>query len=148
MIGVYKNVDTDNLVLSVGRVLSAAPHVLEELKRSCGNHGYMSYDDCCFVAAGYSHLRSPAVCGTTRDAAADCGRDEASPPPAAPPSSGFIHLRSPVYQLKEGKALIVSFRKKPSSRMRNQSYLSLFLSQRTLTAYVLMVILSNQEISL
>ncbi|XP_069681737.1 protein C-ets-1 isoform X3 [Periplaneta americana] len=52
--------------------------------------------------AGYSHLRSPAVCGATRDAAADCARDEASPPPAAPPSAGFIHLRSPVYQLKEG----------------------------------------------
>ncbi|XP_021923093.1 transforming protein p68/c-ets-1 isoform X1 [Zootermopsis nevadensis] len=52
--------------------------------------------------AGYSHLRSPAVCGTPRDATTDCGRDEASPPPAAPPSSGFIHLRSPVYQLKEG----------------------------------------------
>jgi len=56
-----------------------------------------------FVSAGYSHLRSPAVCGTTRDTAADCGRDEASPPPAAPPTASFIHLRSPVYQLKESK---------------------------------------------
>jgi len=56
-----------------------------------------------FVSAGYSHLRSPAVCGTTRDTAAECGRDEASPPPAAPPTAGFIHLRSPVYQLKESK---------------------------------------------
>ncbi|KAJ9596951.1 hypothetical protein L9F63_012021, partial [Diploptera punctata] len=54
-----------------------------------------------YTTRRYGHLRSPAVCGTTRESAADCGRDEASPPPAAPPSAGFIHLRSPVYPLKE-----------------------------------------------
>ncbi|XP_063235380.1 ETS-like protein pointed isoform X3 [Bacillus rossius redtenbacheri] len=48
------------------------------------------------------HLRSP-VCDPRGEGGSDC-RDDGSPPPQAP-AAGYIHLRSPVYLLKEERGV-------------------------------------------